>query len=280
MPTIAETIRRISTTLDLAGSESAQLDAEILVRHVLELDRTHLLMALPDPFPDDKQSALDALVQRRVLSEPISLLTGHREFFGLDFVVSPAVLTPRPETELLIEWALAWVRGHPGGQVVDVGTGSGAIAIAMAAHTGPEVHLLGTDISPDALAVARTNAERLVPGRIEFLEADLLDTIDGPFDLILANLPYLTPSQLHDRRELAFEPELALVSGDDGLHAIRRLIAQIPDRLQRPGAACLEIDPSQAEEVVRLLRTTMPGAEVSVQNDLARRERLVTLVRL
>ncbi|HQY31765.1 MAG TPA: peptide chain release factor N(5)-glutamine methyltransferase, partial [Thermomicrobiales bacterium] len=118
MPTIAETIRRIGTTLDLAGSESAQLDAEILVRHVLELDRTHLLMALPDPFPDNKQAAVDALVQRRVLGEPISLLTGHREFFGLDFVVSPAVLTPRPETELLIEWALAWVRDHPGGQVV------------------------------------------------------------------------------------------------------------------------------------------------------------------
>jgi release factor glutamine methyltransferase len=280
VPSIAETIRRVQS--QIAGSEpdSPRLDAEMLIGHILGQSRSDLLADLPEPFPDDCTQRLDELVARRAAGEPIALIIGQREFFGLIFTVSPNVLTPRPETEHLVEWALAWLQSRPDAQVIDIGTGSGAIAIALAANSPASVAIVATDRSAEALAIARRNAESLAPHRIDFAEGDLLADRQGTFDLVVANLPYLTTRQISERPELAFEPAIALDGGRDGLDTISRLIALLPQRLKGGGAVALEIDPAQAPAVAQRLTDTLPGAQVQTIADLTGRSRVVTAVRL
>ena len=280
MPSIAETIRRVQS--QIAGSEpdSPRLDAEMLIGHILGQSRSDLLADLPEPFPDDCTERLDELVARRAAGEPMALIIGQREFFGLIFTVSPNVLTPRPETEHLVEWALAWLQSRPHAQVIDIGTGSGALAIALAANSPPSVAIVATDVSAEALTIARRNAASLAPHRIDFAEGDLFADQGGTFDLVIANLPYLTPGQISERRELAFEPAIALDGGRDGLDTIRRLIALLPERLKTGGAVALEIDPAQAPAVAQRLTDTLPGAQVQTIADLTGRSRVITAVRL
>jgi release factor glutamine methyltransferase len=280
MSTVAEAIREVQSRLTGPEFDSPRLDAELLVGHVLGINRTRLLANLRDEFPAKTTHQLDPLVARRVLGEPISLLLGQREFYGLMFAVTPAVLTPRPETELLVEWALAWLAIHNSARVIDVGTGSGAIAIAIAANTPPSTEVLAIDLSGDALAIARQNAKVLVPDRIEFRQSDLLEALDEKADLILANLPYLRPAQISERRELQFEPALALDGGRDGLDLVRRLIDQLPSKLGPSGAAALELAPDQTQTVASILEQTLPGAEVQIHVDLSRRPRVVTASRI
>lgn len=276
--TINQVLIDLRTQIAASGSETAALDADVLMRHVLKVDRTRLALIKPDPFPENKTAELDALAKRRIAGEPISLLIGHREFFGLDFIVTPDVLTPRPETELLVEWPRDWLHEHPAARVIDIGTGSGAIAVSIAAYTSANV--TASDVSPAALAVAQQNAQNHVPERITFIESDLFIAIPESYDLILANLPYLTPTQLAERRELAFEPELALVSGVDGLDLIRRLIASLPDHLNPEGAVALECDPGQAALIAGLLLQTHILSRVQIHHDYAGHARFVTAHRL
>jgi len=270
----------IRARFDAAGIETPALDADVLVQHVLEIDRTQLVTIRPDPFPVDRIPGLESLVERRLQGEPISLLIGHREFYGCDLRVTPAVLTPRPETELLVEWALTFLTGKPDARIIDIGTGSGAIAIAIASNNPPPVQLAATDISSAALEIARENAATHVPGRISFVLSDLFEKIDEQFDVILANLPYLTPAQLTERSELAYEPELALVSGPDGLDLIRRLIGHLPDHLAAGGAIALEFDPAQATLVAGLLLQTHVLSPVQVHRDYAGLARFATAIRV
>lgn len=276
--TINQVLIDLRTQIAASGSETAALDADVLMRHVLRVDRTRLALIKPDPFPEAKTAELDALARRRIAGEPISLLIGHREFFGLDFIVTPDVLTPRPETEMLVEWARDWLHEHPAARVIDIGTGSGAIAVSIAAYTSANV--TASDVSPAALAVARQNAENHVPERLTYIESDLFSAIPERYDLILTNLPYLTPTQLAERRELAFEPELALVSGSDGLDLIRRLIASLPDHLNPGGEVALECDPGQAALVAGLLLQTHILSRVKIHHDYAGHARFVTAHRL
>ena len=279
METVAQTIHRIQRELENA-TDSPRLDAELLVAHILGKSRSEVLASFPDTLTEPQRSGLATLLERRVAGEPIAYIVGYREFFGRRFAVSPAVLTPRPETELLVEWALDHLESRSEATVVDVGTGSGAIALSVALATPEQVRVLAIDISSDALEVARANAESLGANGVEFLSGDLLGPVDGPVDLVLANLPYLRPDQIEGNRDLAAEPRLALDGGAAGLELIVRLIEQLSIRLTAGGAVALEIDPSQAGTVSDRLRTVLPDARVSIHPDLAGLDRFVTAVRL
>ena len=269
---MGEVLRAASARLEAAGRETPRLDAEVLLRYVLGLDRAGLFVRLREPLGTSEQATFETLVTRRLAGEPVAYLTGVREFMGLDFAVRPGVLVPRPETELLVEWALAWLGERRTGTVLDVGTGSGAIAVAVAAHLPPswDGRMIGTDVSAAALAVAAANrGQHGVRGRLHLVHGDLATWCEGPVDLLLANLPYVRPDQVEANEDLRPEPVLALLGGEDGLDLIRRLIDDAPRFLAPDGALGLEIDPSQAELVAGLVSLSFPGATVEILPDLA-----------
>jgi release factor glutamine methyltransferase len=280
LATVNDAIRTLQRQFAEAEIGTARLDAELLVGHALGMSRTQLLANLREPIPDAQIPAVDALADRRLGGEPVAYILGRKEFLGHDFIVNPSVLTPRPETELLVEWAIRWLSQRPDASVIDVGTGSGAIAIGVALSTPPTVSTSAIDVSEDALAVARANADRLCPGRISFRTGDLLADVQGPIDLVLANLPYLRPDQIDGNRDLVAEPRLALDGGQQGLELIDRLIGQLPGKLAASGAAALEIDPTQSAAVADRLAAALPGAAIAVHRDLAGLDRFVTAVRL
>jgi release factor glutamine methyltransferase len=271
-------LRRASERLRAANVDTPRLDAEVLIMHVLGVDRATLYRDLPHQVPPHLVSRVLKLVERRARGEPVAYLTGHREFYGLDFVVTPAVFVPRPETEFLVAWAAEWILRHPGAQVcIDVGTGCGAVVIALANRlgTGWRGVLVGSDVSVPALHVARVNRDRLAPGRVELVCGDLLDWCRGPLDLVTANLPYLRPEQAHSG--LAFEPATALFTGESGFGLYRRLLCQAAERL-RPGAGMIcEIDPSQREVASTTARLLFPRARVEILLDLAGRHRYLAI---
>jgi release factor glutamine methyltransferase len=210
---------------------------------------------------------------------------GRKEFYGLEFLVTPAAIIPRPETELLVETALAEARrllkGKTAITLVDVGVGSGAIACAIAANL-PEAHIVATDLSAQALALAQRNARRLeLMQRIRFLHGDLLTPLSGPFDVITANLPYVkssdwaqSPPEIRDH-----EPQRGLDGGSDGLRSIRRLLRQAPPYLNPDGVLLLEIDNGQGPAVRALARSAFPAAHIEVRPDLAGLNRLLLVCR-
>ena len=290
--TVAGTIRDATRRLAAAGLDTPRLDAEVLLRHVLGVDRTALFVRYLEPIEPAALAAYEGLLARRLAGEPVAYLTGQREFLGLALAVTPDVLVPRPETEQLVEWARDWLLrpGRERAQVIDVGTGSGAIAVGLASLL-PDAwagRITAVDVSPAALAVAGGNRDRLratelrersALDRIAFQLGDLLGDVAGPVDLVLANLPYLTPGQVNGNPDLAAEPRLALDGGPDGLDLIRRLIDDLPRVLAAGGAVALELDSAQADTVAGLLRTAEPDATVRVLDDLAGLARFVVMER-
>lgn len=283
--TIQQTLQQAARRLAGAGIDTAHLDAQVLLRHVLSVDRTRLFLRYPGPMPKHAVSTFADLIQRRIDGAPVAYLTGTREFMALPFRVAPGVLIPRPDTEPLVEWALEWLRDHPTARVVDIGTGSGAIPISLAAHLPSTFsgEIIATDISPEALAIARENADVLLtPERRSWLtsiEGSLTEPIEGQVDLLLANLPYLTPEQIAENPDLDAEPRLALDGGADGLELARKVIADLPRLLNDDGAAGFELDPSQIDEVRSLLMDAFPGGRTHVIKDLAQFSRHVVLTR-
>ncbi|HEX2172591.1 MAG TPA: peptide chain release factor N(5)-glutamine methyltransferase, partial [Dehalococcoidia bacterium] len=222
------------------------------------------------------------LIARYRAGEPAAYLVGRREFFGLDLLVTPAVLIPRPETELLVERALDLLNSERAAgrwpRVADVGTGSGAIAIALATSL-PDLEVWAVDLSEAALAVARENARRHgVADRIRFLEGDLVAALPEPVDIILANLPYVPSPDGRIAAETAgWEPDLALDGGPDGLSVIGRLLHHAPDRLTRPGWILLEVGAGQAGGVRAIAERTLRPVAVETARDVHGHERLVVL---
>ncbi len=272
MTTIAGALHAAARRLAEQGFPSPRLDAEVLLRHVLGLDRTAFFLRLHDPLSPTDRQRFEALLARRLAGEPVAYLTGEREFMGLPFAVGPGVLVPRPETELLVEWALIWLTDRAHATVIDVGTGSGAIALSLAYHLpGNAVHrIIGADISRAALRFARQNRSRLgLERRVHLVCGDLVAWCRGPAALILANLPYLRPDQIAANPDLAAEPRLALEAGPDGLDLYRRLLADAGRVLAPDGAIGLEIDPSQADTAVALMVAALPDARITVRPDLA-----------
>jgi release factor glutamine methyltransferase len=201
---------------------------------------------------------------------------------GLSFAVRPGVLIPRPETELLVEWALNWLRQRPNATVVDIGTGSGAIVLSLAKiagdrWTGPAI---GVDISRDGLSVATENRTRLgLDNRVGLIEGDLLGPLAQRVDLILANLPYLTPHQIADNPDLEQEPRLAVDGGEDGLELIRRMLGDAHRVLNPEGAIVLELDPAHAHEAASLAERHFASSSVHIKKDLAGLNRFVIVER-
>ncbi len=253
----------------------ARLQAELLLAHALDTTRAYVLAHLDDPLTPAVAARYAANVARRAKHEPLAYLLGHQEFYGLDFVVDRRVLIPRAETETLAQLALERAREKSSPVIVDVGTGAGALAITLAHHL-PAARVIATDLSCDALAVARLNAQRLgVDARIEFIESDLLARVTAPFDLLVANLPYIPRARLDQlpREIRAFEPRGALDGGEDGLEVFRRLLAQLPAHAARGAVALLEISEEQRSAVLHLV----PKARVTWHQDLEGLDRVVEI---
>ncbi len=268
--------------LEAAGIEDARFEAEVLLRHFSNTTRAQFYAALQEPLLLDDAAAFEAALERRRQREPLAYITGHREFYKLDFSVTPDVLIPRPESELLVEVALDHLRRQRIRQarIVDVGTGSGAVGIAIARHRR-DARLLGVDRSSAALRVARANADRLIPRRQrDWVQGDLLTAVNGPLECVVANLPYVPEQRLAQLEPEVnrYEPRLAVSPGTTGTELILRLITQLATRLSPRGIAVLETDSDQAESVADAARRLIELASVTVLDDLSGRPRAVRIV--
>lgn len=295
MVTVAALLDDASRVLGDAGAGSPRLDAELLLAHVLGVERTGVVAHPDAPLSTGQEASFRALLDRRLGGTPVAYLRGFREFHGLAFAIDERVLIPRPETELLVDLAVDRVRTvltrapRPPGtapvRVWDVGTGSGAIAVAVAVALRrggylDEVRLTASDISSDALAVAVENAvAHGVADRIELVLADLVNASPMlPADVLVANLPYISSEVIATlAADVRAEPVLALDGGIDGLDLVRRLLAGLP-RATVPGSlAILELGDGQAEDVASLARAVLPGWTLTWREDLAGVRRVAVL---
>ncbi len=310
--TIAQALADAAARFTAAGIEDdARLEADVLLAHVLGVTRSRLLAMFPDVLESEQRHAFEALVARRERREPVAYITGRCEFYGLEITVAPGVLIPRPETELLVEIALDEVRRRGVGlRVADVGTGSGAVAVALCAteqraesreqsgdaaeqraesrgqtleagrwNLEPGLRVVAIDDSEGALAVARHNVEvHGVGDWVEVRSGDLLDEA-GEFDVILANLPYVAESEWADLAPEVrdWEPREALVGGVRGAEVIERLLAQAPAHLAGGGVLAAEIGASQGAALSAVARECFPGAGVRVVQDLAGLDRVLVV---
>jgi len=275
--TLQQALSRAREILAADQIEEASLESELLLRHALKIDRVQLYLDLGRELTPEEEEAFWHLVERRRKGEPTAYITGHREFYRLDFHVDPRVLIPRPESELLVEKALHLAQGHHIDTIADIGTGCGAIAISLALNL-PRARIYATDISTSALEVARINcAKHGVADRIRLLAGDMLEPLPEPVDLIIANLPYVRQSELPRNGPASFEPKIALNGGPAGLEKIRQLCQQVGAKLTSRGCLLLEIGQGQGEAVTTLLRNLFPSASVEITPDLGGIERVVSL---
>jgi release factor glutamine methyltransferase len=251
-----------------------RIDAEILLLHVLGKPRSWLIAHADDVLDMDVQTAYALLVERRVAGEPVAYIIGRRGFWSFELEVTPATLIPRPETELLVELALARLPHEAGAAVADLGTGSGAIALAMA-HERPGARVVATDASTEALAVAQRNALNLDVRNVTFMQGDWLTPLAGQrFNLIVSNPPYIEAADPHlGQGDLRFEPPDALASGGDGLDAIRRIVGDARGHLEVGGWLLFEHGWNQGEAARALLRAA-GYADVMTVRDLEQRDRV------
>jgi release factor glutamine methyltransferase len=277
--TILELLRWTTEHFAKLGIESARLDAECLLAHALGVDRLRLYVEFDKPLAPAERAGFRELVRRRAEQRvPVAQLVGRKEFWSLSLAVTPDVLTPRPETETLIEAALELFPERDAEiQILDVGTGSGAVALALASER-PKAKVTATDVSPAALAVARANAERLeLSGRVRFLEGSLYHPVSGErFDLVVSNPPYLSnDAGARHAPELAHEPPEALFAAEQGFAVLRALAQGVASLLLPAGAAAFEISPEQADRVAGWCREA-GLLDVTRHRDLARRVRVVS----
>ncbi len=283
---VATLLRAGRAQLLAALADEARLASELLLAHALGRDRAWLLANGEAPVDRAAARRYQAGLTRAARCEPLAHILGRREFFALEFAVNHHVLVPRPETELLVEMAIAWCRAHRARRgawpsVVDVGTGSGAIAVSLA-HSLPGLRLLATDVSLFALAMARRNARRHgVAGQVSLCRVDLLPAGDARYQLVCANLPYLSPREWEEAAPAVrcFEPALALRGGAGGLQLVARLLGRLKRQLAPGGLALLEIGSVQAEAALSLAGQQLSDCRLALLTDLAGLPRLLRLER-
>ena len=281
--TVSTAIQATQLTLKEVGIEEAPLEGEVLVRHVAGINRASLYSDPDRAFSKIEALQLATLVARRCKREPLPYILGHWEFCGLDYIVNPAVLIPRPETETLVEQALIcalpMAQGNRPIFIADVGTGSGCVAISLAKRL-PQATVVATDISPDALVVARQNVERHdVADQVHLHECDLLSGNDGKLDLIVSNPPYIPNGELPGLQPEVthHEPFAALGGGPDGLLVIRLLMEQALDLLLPNGALMIEFNPPQSNVLLSEAKRLWPNAECRIVKDLAGLDRVLVV---
>ena len=281
LSTVGENVRRLCDDLSQASVEEARLEAELLVAHAMGTARAHLLAEWGEPMSTAALSTLEALVKRRLRREPLSYLTGWREFYGLRFAVRPGVLIPRPETETVVDAALRLAAQRYGDVpvVADVGCGCGAIAVALATHL-PRAWVYAIDNAGTPLEVSAENVRRhSVEQRVTLLDGDLLAPLTEPVDIVVANLPYVRSGDFAAiQPEVLWEPREALDGGPDGLAVIRRMLDQIPGKVRTGGAILLECDPRQASGLLREVQERFPGCSSRAIQDLAGLDRVVEVM--
>lgn len=279
--TIKEALKKASQALASSSIEDALLEAEVLMMHVLDIDRAKLYIGLEDELSPRDEGAYSQLLIRRLSHEPIFYIIGHREFFGHDFCVAPGALIPRAESELLVERALDFATDLSGQEpiIADIGTGCGAIAICLSLLL-PQARVYATDISTQALQIARVNCLRHgVEQRVHLLEGDLVDPLPEQVHMIVANLPYIRDGELEGlSAEIRFfEPVEALLGGPDGLGKVRQLLAEAGGKLRPGGLILVEVGASQWRAAASLARGLFPLAGVELARDLGGRDRVLTV---
>jgi release factor glutamine methyltransferase len=268
--------------LEEAGSDTASLDAQVILAHIMDKERAWLFAHYDQALTQEEAESFADLVARRAAAEPVAYLVGHREFYGLDLMVDQRVLIPRPETELLVDAVLDHIESRADQHVrmADVGTGSGAISVAVASNC-PSVQIYAVDLSPWALEVAEENVRRHDSRQqITLLQGDLLSPLPEPVDIIAANLPYITSGDyqnlMADVRD--YEPRLALEAGPEGLDLIERLLDQTPAHLLPGGVLFLEIGANQGNAVLELVERLLPQARhIGLRQDYHGFDRLVVI---
>src|SRR3989344_2444648 len=271
--TAEKALDRALSILRTTGTSSATLDAEVLLSHVLKTSRTRLL-SLPERLLTSRQQKIFfRFIAKRSHGWPVAYLTGHKEFYGLDFSVTNAVRAPRPETETLIDMILKSAGRNEPLEIFDIGTGTGCIAITLA-HYMPHTKITALDLSPRALTIAKKNARiHKVLKKIRFIRGDLFSGVEKKkADIIVANLPYLTHDQL---RGVPHEPKMALYGGKMGLELIEKVLQETPIHLNENGKVFLEIDPRQTEAVRYVIEQCFSKKHITYAKSLAGRERVV-----
>ncbi len=283
--TCSEWLRKYTSVFRKAGTGEAGAEAMALLCHALHLNKAELLAVPEGTLTDSELTLLEGMAERRLRREPAAYITGHKEFFGLSFFVDHRVLIPRPETEALVEAAIefyrSWaLRNRRRMLAADIGTGCGAIAIALAANI-PEAQLYAADISPDALEVAAINVNRHgLDKRITLIQGNLLEPINQKMDLIAANLPYIPHGDLPGLQPEIYlhEPLIALDGGGKGTDLIQALLEQAPDKLAAGGALFLEMGEGQEQRLMLLIKRSLPVADITLLKDLAGINRCMKIV--
>jgi release factor glutamine methyltransferase len=272
--TVGSTLNEVTIRLEKT-SGSPGLDAQVLLAHIMRWPRSWILAHLEETLSPRRAAALECMVVRLEHGDPLPYVLGRWEFFGLEFTVTRDVLIPRPETELMTERAISWLWAHPDRRtVIDVGTGSGCIGIALAFNVS-DAQVLATDISAKALEIARRNAiSHGVAQRMKFLHLDLIPP-ETEFDLIVANLPYIPTKTLQKLPIFGREPTLALDGGADGLDLIHRLLTVAPERLVPGGLLLMEIEASEGPSALSLACDAFGSAEIHLHKDLSGCERIL-----
>ena len=278
MVALGAVIRQTHETLESAGIPDARLEAEILLINILQVPRHRIYAFQEQELTSQEEEILARLLERRLKREPLAYILGHKEFYGVDLAVRAGALIPRPETELLVEQTLFMSLVHmERGQMViaEPGTGSGAISINLAIHL-PMARIYATELYQEALEVAEYNINRHnVADRVTLLQGDLLEPVPEMADIIVANLPYISSDAVPNLQpEVQWEPREALDGGVDGLDIIKRMMHQAQHRLKQSGVMVLEIDPHQMQSLEELALEIFPGANISVEQDLARLNRI------
>ena len=270
---VKQLLSDVTLKLSISEIDNAARDARILVAHALGIPKSQLALNTNENVPEETRSSLEKLISRRINREPIAKILGKRQFWGRTFFINEDVLDPRGDTETLIDYVI----DRPVRSVLELGTGSGVIAISLACEW-KEVNVVATDISEAALLVAQKNAKNFdVEDKIDFLKSDWFEAIEGKFDLIISNPPYIGLSEISEisREVLNYDPELALFAGSDGLEAYQRIIPYLIKFLKPKGIVVLEIGASQSESVTTLMHFS-GFSEVKTFKDLAGKDRLVT----